>query len=166
MGNESPRAKNGLLTKIAIQILEYQTDMQRCRFDTLGKSPPAHRAGAPTARGQWVCPRAVCESDSPIATAAFQKYQLFEKRDCKIQLPEIHPPLKAVKSALERWVDLWRYEYPTKPTARGQTLRPCWGQFPHRYLPSSLFTTVYSRHKCTGEVKLGLKPVVTTFAAA
>ena len=30
--------------------------MGRCRFDTLGKSNPAHRAGAPTARGRWVAP--------------------------------------------------------------------------------------------------------------
>ena len=36
-----------------IQLQEYQTDMGRCRFDTLGKSNPAHRAGAPTARGRW-----------------------------------------------------------------------------------------------------------------
>ena len=33
-----------------IQLLEYQTDVRRCRFDTLGKLTPAHRAGAPTAR--------------------------------------------------------------------------------------------------------------------
>ena len=51
-----------------IQILEHQTDMRRCRFDTLGKSPPAHRAGAPTARGRRVSPRLVCESDILIAT--------------------------------------------------------------------------------------------------
>ena len=51
-----------------IQILEYQTDMRRFRFDTLGKSPPAPRAGAPTARGWWVSPRPVGESDIPIAT--------------------------------------------------------------------------------------------------
>ena len=36
---------------VPFQILEYQTDVRRCRFDTLGKSTPAHRAGAPTARG-------------------------------------------------------------------------------------------------------------------
>ena len=41
--------------------------MQRCRFDTLGKSTPAHRAGAPTARGRWVSPRPVGESDILIA---------------------------------------------------------------------------------------------------
>ena len=40
----------------AIQLLEYQTDVRRCRFDTLGKFTPAHRAGAPTARGRWVSP--------------------------------------------------------------------------------------------------------------
>ena len=51
-----------------IQLLEYQTDMRRCRFDTLGKSTPAHRAGAPTARGRWVSPRPVGESDILIAT--------------------------------------------------------------------------------------------------
>ena len=51
-----------------IQLLEYQTDVRRCRFDTLGKSTPAHRAGAPTARGRWVSPRPVGESDILIAT--------------------------------------------------------------------------------------------------
>ena len=30
------------------QLLEYQTDMRRCRFDTLGKQTFAHRAGGPT----------------------------------------------------------------------------------------------------------------------
>ena len=34
----------------------------------MGKSNPAHRAGAPTARGQWVSPRPVGESDILIAT--------------------------------------------------------------------------------------------------
>ena len=36
------------------QLLEYQTDMQRCRFDTLGKRTPAHLAGNPNACGLWV----------------------------------------------------------------------------------------------------------------
>ena len=40
----------------AIQLQEYQTDMGRCRFDTPGKLTPAHRAGAPPARGRWVAP--------------------------------------------------------------------------------------------------------------
>ena len=39
-----------------IQLLEYQTDMRRCRFDTLGKLTTAHSAGAPTVHGQWVAP--------------------------------------------------------------------------------------------------------------
>ena len=39
-----------------IQLLEYQTDMQRHRFDTLGKLTPAHRAGAPIAQGQLKVP--------------------------------------------------------------------------------------------------------------
>ena len=30
------------------QLLEYQTDMRRCRFDTLGKQTSAHLAGGPT----------------------------------------------------------------------------------------------------------------------
>ena len=41
---------------VSFQLQEYQTDMGRCRFDTLGKSNPALRAGAPTARGRWVAP--------------------------------------------------------------------------------------------------------------
>ena len=40
----------------AFQLQEYQTDVGRCRFDTLGKLNPAHRAGPPTVRGRWVCP--------------------------------------------------------------------------------------------------------------
>ena len=51
------------------QLLEYKTDVSRSNFDTLGKSTPAHRAGAPTARRRWVCPRAVGEPDIPIVTA-------------------------------------------------------------------------------------------------
>ena len=53
----------------SIQLQEYQTDGGRCRFDPLGKSTPARRAGAPTAHGRWVSPRTVGESDIPIATA-------------------------------------------------------------------------------------------------
>ena len=53
----------------SFQSLEYQTDVRRCRFDTLGKLTSAHRAGAPDARGRWVSPRAVGESDIPIVTA-------------------------------------------------------------------------------------------------
>ena len=34
------------------QLQEYQTNMGRCRFDTLGKLTPAHSAGP----GLWVCP--------------------------------------------------------------------------------------------------------------
>ena len=54
--------------KVPIQLLEYRTDVRRYRFDTLGKSTPAHRAGAPTARGRWVSPRPVGDSDILIAT--------------------------------------------------------------------------------------------------
>ena len=54
------------------QLLEYQTDMRRCRFDTLGKLTSAHRARAPTACEQWVCSRTVGESDCPLATVAGQ----------------------------------------------------------------------------------------------
>ena len=46
----------GALWLQPIQSLEYQTDMRRCRLDTLGKSTPANRAGAPTACGRWVSP--------------------------------------------------------------------------------------------------------------
>ena len=35
----------------AIQSLEYQTDMHRCRFDTLGKFTPVQRAGASNVQG-------------------------------------------------------------------------------------------------------------------
>ena len=52
------------------QLLEYKTDVRRCRFDTLGKLTSAHRTGAPTARERWVCSRTVGESDCPLATVA------------------------------------------------------------------------------------------------
>ena len=50
------------------QLPEYQTDVQRCRFDTLGKSTPAHRGGAPIDSEQWVCSRTEGESHCLIAT--------------------------------------------------------------------------------------------------
>ena len=37
------------------QLLEYQTDVRSCRFDTLGKFTPAHCAGALIARERTVC---------------------------------------------------------------------------------------------------------------
>ena len=52
------------------QLLEYKTDVRRCRFDTLGKLTSAHRTGAPTARERWVCSRTVGESDCSLATVA------------------------------------------------------------------------------------------------
>ena len=40
------------LLLLAYQLLEYQTDMRRCRFDTLGKQTSAHLAlGPPRIRG-------------------------------------------------------------------------------------------------------------------
>ena len=75
-----------------IQLLEYQRDVWRCRFDTLEKLTPAHCAGAPTA---W-----------------------------EVGVPEL-------------WVGV---------------------NFPIGInLP-----IIYSRHKCTGNLDLGLMPVVTT----
>ena len=41
---------------VAYQLLEYQTDMRRCRFDTLGKQTSAHLAGGPTPYKGWVPP--------------------------------------------------------------------------------------------------------------
>ena len=48
------RQQSSLLAR-PFQLQEYQTDVGRCRFDTLGKLTPAHRAGPPTAHGLWVC---------------------------------------------------------------------------------------------------------------
>ena len=73
-----------------IQLLEYQTDMRRCRFDTLGKLTPAHRAGAPIACGRWVCPRAVGESDCPIVRHSIRS----------------NHRSGALYTAPERWVDV------------------------------------------------------------
>ena len=38
----------------AFQLLEYQTNVRRRRFDSLGKLTPARRAGVPTAYEGWV----------------------------------------------------------------------------------------------------------------
>ena len=54
--------------------------MRRCRFDTLGKSTPAHRAGAPTPCGRW--------ADLPQWRADNQT----------------HPPCGSTPIAHERWV--------------------------------------------------------------
>ena len=43
-----------LHARLAIQLLEYQTDVRSCSFDTLGKLAPDHRAGAPTAQELWM----------------------------------------------------------------------------------------------------------------
>ena len=77
--------------------------VRRCAFNTLGKSNPAHGAGAPAAQGQWVAPA--------------------------------------------RWVTL-QYGLRLCMVGRGKS-------------PSSLFTNVFSWHKCTGNLDSGLKPVVT-----
>ena len=44
-----------------IQLLEYETDVQRCRFDTLGKLTPAYCSGARVVGGP------AAASDSPTA---------------------------------------------------------------------------------------------------
>ena len=41
------------------QLLEYQTDMRRCKFDTLGKQTSAHLAGGPTPYTGWVPPASI-----------------------------------------------------------------------------------------------------------
>ena len=49
------------------QLLEYQTDMRRCRFDTLGKQTSAHRAGGPTPYKGWVPPARWVSADAASA---------------------------------------------------------------------------------------------------
>ena len=49
--------------------------VRKYRFDTLGKSTPAYRAGAPTAHEQWV---------SPITTAALSVLDTLLKKLVKI----------------------------------------------------------------------------------
>ena len=49
-----------------ITLLEYQTNMRRCRFDALGKSTPAHRTHRDhRAHEQWVLLRGGQGSISP-----------------------------------------------------------------------------------------------------
>ena len=95
-------------------------------------------------------PQAVGESNSPVATAACQNYQLFEwytEGICKIQLPDIHPPLGGSKKC--PWAMGWppvAIGLSDSPTARGHTHRPRpmgapaggRGGFRYRYKSSSL----------------------------
>ena len=71
------------------QLLEFQTNVRRCRFDSLGKSTPAHCEGAPTAREGWVCSRTVGETDSPIATAQYVFCAVFFSTPLNIYLSRL-----------------------------------------------------------------------------
>ena len=142
---------------LPIQLLEYQTDMRRCRFDTLGKSPPAPRAGAPTARGWWVSPRPVGESDILIATGGGPptgrgQYQV--------------PPTGGRTSACgDQNVGLthWSGAHPP-PTGGGSPCTGGRGGFPHRYKPSSLLRPYIADTSALLMLELGSMPVVTTMA--
>ena len=114
----------------------------------MGKSTPAHRAGAPTARGRWVSPRPVGESAILIATGG------------------------ALQTARARWVDLrlWRSECRAHPpggshpllTSGGCSCTVGRGGFPHRYKPSSLLRLHIADTSALPMLELGLMPVVTT----
>ena len=85
------------------QLLEYQTDMRRCRFDTLGKQTSAHLAGGPTPYTGWVPPARWVSADAaspspPIAREGWQPAHA---------VGEVHPPCGRDVSPPARWVDLF-----------------------------------------------------------
>ena len=125
--------------------------MRRCRFDTLGKSPPAPRAGAPTARGWWVSPRPVGESDILIATGGGPPTGrghlvlpptsgwMSGSAHRQIQPPRASSSCGWTSACGDRNVGLTHRSGAHPPPAGGGS--PCTGGrggFPHRYKPSSL----------------------------
>ena len=93
------------------QLPKYQTDVQRCRFSTLGKSTPAQCAGAPTACERWV---------SPIVRSPLQ---------------EVHPLCGSTLNCSCTVGGPPTLDYPTHPLCSCTVGR---GRFLHRYKPSSL----------------------------
>ena len=162
---------------IPIQTLEYQTDMRRCRFDTLGKSPPAPRAGAPTARGWWVSPRPVGESDILIATGGGPPTGrghlvlpptsgwMSGSAHRQIQPPRASSSCGWTSACGDRNVGLTHRSGAHPPPAGGGS--PCTGGrggFPHRYKPSSLLRPYIADTSALPMLELGSMPVVTTMA--
>ena len=85
------------------QLLEYQTDMRRCRFDTLGKQTSAHLAGGPTPYTGWVPPArwvsaGAASPSPPTARAGWQPARA---------VGEVHPPCGQDISPPARWVGLF-----------------------------------------------------------
>ena len=139
----------GALWLQPIQLLEYQTDMRRCRFDTLGKLNSAHRAGAPTAREQWVAPA--------------QWVSLIVRSP----LWQVHPLCRSTSNCS---LPQWRAANRTHPpcgshpplTSSGCSCTVGRGRFPHRYKPSSLLRPHIADTSALPMLELGLMPVVTT----
>ena len=121
----------------------------------MGKSTPAHRAGAPTARGRWVSPLPVGESDILIATGGGPptgqgQYQV--------------PPTGVWTSACgDQSVGLThRAGAHPPPTGGGSPCTVGRGGFPHRYKPSSLLRPYIADTSALSMLELCFMPVVTT----
>ena len=85
------------------QLLEYQTDMRRCRFDTLGKQTSAHLAGGPTPYKGWVPPAwwvsaGAASPGPPTARVGLQPSRT---------VGGVHPPCGRDISPPAQWVDLF-----------------------------------------------------------
>ena len=149
--------------------------MRRCRFDTLGKSPPAPRAGAPTARGWWVSPRPVGESDILIATGGGPPTGrghlvlpptsgwMAGSAHRQIQPPRASSSCGWTSACGDRNVGLThRSGAHPPPTGGGSPCTGGRGGFPHRYKPSSLLRPYIADTSALPMLELGSMPVVTT----
>ena len=118
-------------------------------FIPVGKSTPAHRAGAPTARERWVAP---ARWVSPIVRSP---------------LWQVHPPCGSTSNCS---LPEWRAANRTHPpcgshpllTSSGCSCTVGRGRFPHRYKPSSLLRPHIADTSALLMLELGLMPVVTT----
>ena len=85
------------------QLLEYQTDMRRCRFDTLGKQTSAHLAGGPTPYKGWVPPARWVSADAASAGPPTARVGLQPTRT----VGGVHPPCGQDISPPAWWVGLF-----------------------------------------------------------
>ena len=85
------------------QLLEYQTDMRRCRFDTLGKQTSAHLAGGPTPYKGWVPPARWVSAGAASPGPPTARVGLQPSRT----VGGVHPPCGRDISPPARWVGLF-----------------------------------------------------------
>ena len=87
----------------AYQLLEYQTDMRRCRFDTLGKQTSAHLAGGPTPYKGWVPPARWVSAGAASPGPPTARVGLQPTRT----VGGVHPPCGRDISLPAQWVGLF-----------------------------------------------------------